>query len=484
MSVADTLRHLHRPAVLGLAIALGLAGCAGLPDQRLANEALKNGDVAVAQQNYQQLADLGYADAQVGLADIWVESGDPAQLAKAEATYRAAAATSPRAAARLGKLLAAKPNSTEAERHEAEGLLKQSFASGEGGTLMSLALLYIQYPQSFPNVNAQDKINQWKAAGYPEAGLAQIILYRVQNTYDQNLAEVERICKAALDTSDLCYVELATVYQKQNRTDDQAALTKRLQEAFAAGRVIPARVDAVARIIANPELGTPDPKTAQALLESAAATYPGAYISLAQLQYDYPDLGDVDQLLGYIDKGHDADPSRAELLLGKIYYEGKVVLPDAAKAEGHLKKAVPDQVSAYYYLGQIYRRGYLGMVEPQKAVDNLLTAARRGQNSADFALAQLYFNGRGTKPNPVNAYVFSQLAKAQALTTPQPRPEVLDLAKTIEEQLPPPLLAQAQQLLHQETASRVAPPAPGAPVTDVHGNDDAPEATVGEDEDL
>ncbi len=490
--MADTLRHLHRPAVLGLAVALalGLAGCAGLPDQRLANEALKNGNVALAQQNYQQLADLGYADAQVGLADIWVESGDPAQLAKAEATYRAAAATSPRAAARLGKLLATKPNSTEAERHEAEGLLKQSFASGEGGVLMSLALLYIQYPQSFPHVNAQQKISEWRAAGYPEAGLAQIMLYRVQNTYDQNLGEVEKICKAALDTSDLCYVELATVYQKQNRAEDQAALVKRLQDNFAAGRVQPARVDATARVIANPALGTPDPKVAQGLLESATATYPGAYISLAQLQYDYPDLGDTDQLLGYIDKGHDADPSRAELLLGKIYYEGKVVLPNAFKSEEHLKKALPDQVSAYYYLGQIYRRGYMGMVDPQKAVDNLLTAARRGQNSADFALAQLYFNGRGTVPNPVNAYVFSQLAKTQALTTPQPRQEVLDLAKTVEEQLPPQLKPQAQQLLQQEVASRGVSPAPGISAITPQGDDVAPEAdapqqtAVGEGEDL
>lgn len=479
--MADTLRHLHRPAVLALAVALGLAGCAGLPDQRLANEAMKNGNVALAQQNYQQLADLGYADAQVGLADIWVASGDPAQLAKAEATYRAAAASSPRAAARLGKLLASKPNSTEAERHEAEGLLKQSFNSGEGGTLMSLALLYIQYPQSFPNVNAQQKINEWKAAGYPEAGLAQIILYRVQNTYDQNLAEVERICKAALDANDLCYVELATVYQKQNRAEDQTALVKRLQDAFAAGRVQPARVDAVARILANPELGTPDPKTAQTLLDSATATYPGAYISLAQLQYDYPDLGDTDQLLGYIDKGHDADPSRAELLLGKIYYEGKVVLPDAAKAEQHLKQATPDQVSAYYYLGQIYRRGYLGMVAPQKAVDNLLIAARRGQNSADFALAQLYSGGRGTMPNPVNAWVFIQLAKTQTLLQPQPRQEILDLATTVEQQLPPQMRAQAQQLLQQETAARGALPSAGNSPVALHA---LPETAVGEDQTL
>ena len=200
-------------------MAIGISGCAGLPDQRLANEALKRGDTAVAEQNYRQLADLGYSDAQVGLADIQVGTRDPELIRQAEATYRAAADTSPRAQLRLGKLLAVKPNSTEAEQHEAEDLLKKAFANGEQGTLIPLAMLYLQYPHSFPNVNAQQKISQWRAQGYPEAGLAQVLLYRTQGTYDQHLAEVESICKQALNTTDVCYVELATVYQKQGATD-------------------------------------------------------------------------------------------------------------------------------------------------------------------------------------------------------------------------------------------------------------------------
>lgn len=112
-------------ALCSLALAVSLAGCAGLPDQRLANEALKRGDTVLAEQNYRQLADLGYSDAQVGLADIQMETRDPAKIKQAEATYRAAADTSPRAQARLGRLLVAKPGSTEAEHHEAEGLLKK-----------------------------------------------------------------------------------------------------------------------------------------------------------------------------------------------------------------------------------------------------------------------------------------------------------------------------------------------------------------------
>jgi alginate biosynthesis protein AlgK len=450
--VASTFISLPKPALLGLAVAIGLAGCAGLPDQRLANQALKRGDTAQALQNYRQLADLGYSEAQVGLADIQVQTRDPEQIKQAETTYRAAVDTSARAQARLGRLLVVKPDASDAERHEAEGLLKKAFDNGEGNTLIPLAMLYLQYPQSFPNVDAQRQINQWQAAGYPEAGLAQVLLYRTRNTYDQHLEDVERICRKALAATDICYVELATVYQKRAQPDQQAELLKQLQAGYSRGVISPQRVDSVARVLADSTLGKTDEKTAQLLLERIAPAYPISWVTLAQLLYDFPELGDVDKMMEYLDKGRAADQPRAELLLGRIYYEGKRVIPDAKAAEQHLQKAAPTQISAHYYLGQIYRRGYLGQVEPQKAVDNLLIAARGGQASADYALAQLYSSGRGTLPNPVNAYVFSQLAKAQ----PEPPQTALDLAALAEQQLPPDQRAQALRLLQQEQQVRAS----------------------------
>ncbi|VVQ01609.1 Alginate biosynthesis protein AlgK [Pseudomonas fluorescens] len=440
----------HMGSVCALALAVSLAGCAGLPDQRLANEALKRGDTATAAANYQQLADLGYSEAQVGLADLQVDSRDPAQMKQAEATYRAAASVSPRAQARLGRLLVAKPGATEAEHHEAEGLLKKASAAGEGNTLIPLAMLYLQYPHSFPEVDAQKQISQWRAEGKPEAGLAQVLLYRTQGTYDQHLDDVETICKAALNSTDICYVELATVYQKKAQPEQQAELIKQMQAAHSRGTVSAQRVDSVARVLADSSLGKTDEKTAQSLLEPIAPGYPASWVTLAQLIYDFPELGDIDQMMKYLDNGRAADQPRAELLLGKLYYEGKMVPADAKVAEEHFQKAVGREVAADYYLGQIYRRGYLGQVYPQKALDHLLTAARNGQNSADFAIAQLFSQGKGTKPDPLNAYVFSQLAKAQ--NTPQ----ATELAQTLEAQLPPAQLAQAQRLLKQEQSTRGA----------------------------
>ncbi|UVE16852.1 alginate biosynthesis TPR repeat lipoprotein AlgK [Pseudomonas sp. LS44] len=443
----------HCLLLLSVAVAIGLTGCAGLPDQRLAQQAMARGDTATAEQNYQQLADLGYTEAQVGMADIYVESGDPAQLNKAEATYRQAAEQSPRAAARLGRLLASKPGASAAEHQEAETLLKRAGAAGELNTLLPLALLYLQYPQSFPQVNAQQQISQWRAAGQPQAELAQVLLYRSQGTYDQHLNEIATICQAELATNDFCYVELATVFQKRGQTEPQKALIERLHSGWKAGAIAPQRLDSVAAVLADPAIGTPDAKTAQGLLEDIAPNYPAAWVSLARLLYDNPELGDTEQLMGYLDKGRTAAQPRADLLLGKLYYEGKLVPQDPFQAEKYLlKAAAAGESAADYYLGQIYRRGFLGQVYPDKALQRLLTSARGGQPNADLALAQLYSQGRGIQPDPVNAYVFSQLALLSG------KPEATTLAAQLTAQLPAAQRSRADSLLQAERQFRGTQP--------------------------
>jgi alginate biosynthesis protein AlgK len=438
----------HATPVLLLAAAVALAGCAGLPDERLAREALQRGDNATAERNFRQLAELGYADAAVGLADLQVASGDPAQLEQAEATYRQAMDQSPRAKARLGKLLARKTDLSPAERQETAQLLEASFTAGEASSLLPLAMLYLQYPQDFPEVNLPARIARWRAEGYPQAALAQILYYRTQGTYDQHLAEIERICTASLASADVCYVELATVYQKQGNGEARDTLLEQLMAGYRAGRIPAQRVDSVAQVLADAELGQPAEAEARELLEAVAPAHPAAWVSLAKLLYDYPGLGDTEQMLGYLEKGRAASLPRAELLMGRLHYEGKLVPQDPQKAVEHLLRAAPSEPAARYLLGQIHLRGYLGDIDPDKALEYLLDAARNGQINADFALGQMFSQGKGIQPNPVNAYVFSQLA------LPKNTPQALALAQQVEQQLSPEQRARAERLLREERAAR------------------------------
>lgn len=436
------------PQLIMLAAAVTLAGCAGLPDQRLASEALKRGDTVTAERNFQQLAELGYVKAQVGLADMKVASGTEEDLKEAERTYRQAMDQSPRAKGRLGRLLARKPDSTHAERTEAATLLKEAFSAGEPNSLLPLTMLYLQYPQDFPAMNVQEQISSWRQQGFAQAELAQILLYRTQGTYDQHLTEIEDICQKLISESDACYVELATVYQMQGNSEQQEALIADMMNQYHSRALPPRRVEAVAQVLADAELGKPDESQAKELLEAIAPTYPAAWVSLARLLYDYPALGDSETMMAYLDKGREASLPRAELLLGRLYYEGKMVPQDPKKAEEHLRKAAPSEPTANYLLGQIYLRGYLGDIYPQQALDHLLSAARSGQINADYALAQMYSQGKGIVPNLSNAYVFSQLA------LPKNTQASTDLANEVAQKLTPAQRSEAEQKLREERELR------------------------------
>lgn len=439
-------------SLCSLAVVLVLAGCASLPDQRLGREAYLRGDIDTAERNFRQLADLGYVEARLGLAELYVNSGDPAQIQEAKAIYRQLAGQSSHVAARLGRLLAGSPDASAADVHEARGLLEQAHASGEA-VLLPLTRLYLEHSQSFPEVDIRQRIAHWRAENRPQAELAQVILYRSEGSQGEHQDEIDRICTVALADNDTCYVDLAIVYRHGQQTDKQKALLERLGNAVRAGRVPPQRAEAVARILGDSELGTPEIDAARALLEPLAVEYPVLWVSLARLFYDNPGQGSSEQLLVYLDKGRTADLARAELLSGRVYLEGKLVVRDPFQAERHLLAAsAGGEANADFLLGRIYWLGFLGQVYPDKALRYLLAAARGGDAKADLTLAQMFNRSRGILPNPVNAWVFAQLATRSA------RPEDTEFAARLDQLLTPEQRGKAEHVLRAERDYRAATP--------------------------
>src|SRR5690606_34196551 len=98
-----------------IALCVVMAGCAQLPDLELAKRARTGGDLQTAENNFRSLAELGYEDAELGLADVLVQRPEPERQAEGEAIYRRAAAHSLQARIKLGKWLAVKENASDAE---------------------------------------------------------------------------------------------------------------------------------------------------------------------------------------------------------------------------------------------------------------------------------------------------------------------------------------------------------------------------------
>lgn len=100
----------------------------------------------------------------------------------------------------------------------------------------------------------------------------------------------------------------------------------------------------------------------------------------------------------------------ANYLLGKLYFDGKWVIQNPLSAKEYFSKAASDIIGAEIALGLLYLDGWLGDPDFEKALSHLLSAARRGSDTADRMLAEMYWRQRGVKRNEVYAYSFAKLA--------------------------------------------------------------------------
>lgn len=398
-----------------MTLCLAQAGCAQLPDIELADRARMGGDLQVAEANYRPLAELGYEDARIGLADVLVQSPDPQRQAEGEAIYREIAGQSQQARVKLGKWLAGKENITPAERQEAAGLLRRALDSGDQSALLALLRLQLDDPARVGTAEQERELVRWQAQGIPHARLGWVMLYRARGDYEQHLDEIRHSCETWLAEVNDCYVELASVYRIQGADEEMQALLARLESTYAAEAITFGHLKSVARALVAEGPGEPRPEDAKRLYESIAPQWPDAYVGLADLVSNYPQMGGSEEVVAYLERGVEAGSSRAAASLGQIYLNGKLVPAEPAKAEQYLLQAAPEQPKARIMLARLYREGKLGAVYPEKALEQLLIVAREGNPSADVALAQLFGEGRGIKINPVYAYGFALLAKDQGL---------------------------------------------------------------------
>ncbi|RJG09709.1 sel1 repeat family protein [Pseudomonas cavernicola] len=425
-----------------------LSGCMTLPDLQLAKQAKSSGDLVTAEQNYRALAEQGYVDAQIGLADLLVRGASVEQQEQGEDLYRRAIGRSAEAPVRLGKWLASKPLPSPAERIEAEQLLRQGLREGDNSALLPLVQVQLKDPQKVNGGELDRQLAQWQEQGIGEAQLGKILLYRARGDYSQHISEIERTCESRLAEVSECYVELAGIYQGRGDKTKQQRLLERLEASYQSGRLPPESLQAVAKVLADSSFGEPDAEAAKALYTRITPVYADAWCSLAELLLRYPEQGGGEELTGYLQQGIDAGSSRAALMLGQQYLKGQVLPADPPAAEKYLLLAVVGQPRAHLLLGKLYREGQLGDIDPDKALEHLLIAARGGNPSADVALAQLFGEGKGIRINPVYAYTFALLAKNQGL------PQGQLLMERLAPRLQPQDYQQVESLLAREIKAR------------------------------
>ncbi len=427
-----------------LVCVLLMTGCVRLPDLSLARRAAAAGDRETARWHLEELAARGYAVA-------WTDLGDMARehdARRAAYCYRQALAGDPRAPLRLGRLLAENrgldPDGFDTVRQR----LLAAVGRGDDRAYRTLIRMYAAHPDLAGRTDVDQAITAARAGGVAAAEYGLVLWYQGLGTSGGHLEEIEAVCGRNLDRIPSCNTDLARAYILSGRRQALERLWRDVAHRYRAGRLSAEVVEAVADTLAGQDADPARVRAAMTLYQQIAGTVPRALVRQARLLLRYPFLADQGQLPALVQRISGTDPDQANLLMGRIYFEGRQVPRDPARAE-QCFLAVADRLpTAAYYLGRMYARGDLGRPDHRRALTYLLAAARSGMARADLALAVMFIRGRGIRANPVYALAFASLAAGQELE------RAVELRDRLWQAAPPDQKRQAVFLLEQERAWR------------------------------
>jgi len=401
---------------LAFAAVFAVTGCSSLPDMRLAKQVMTNGQEVEARAHYKELSAVGYNEATIQLADSYLRQNTTLSTEKAEEAYRVAAKDENRtlqkkAKLKLARLLARKMGASDINLKEAENILQEAYREGDSTVLPLLAELHLAHPELWPQEEIKAIISEALKNNSLDANAAQLKLYKRQGITNLNAEQVIQLCEPEIKNIVDCYPVLTEIYLHQNDNGKLDALLDLATTQYKKSELEPKLIYRMANALAKNKSSNLRLKRADAAYLSIEDSYPQALIARIRLRLSNPNA--ASNIIELLKQAKARNLAEADLLTGKLYYDGKIVPLDATKAEAHLLKSSEQFALSDYLLGQIYLKGYLGRPDFDKALKHLLLAARSGSMAADHVLAKMYSESKGVKPNIVYAYSFARLTKRQ-----------------------------------------------------------------------
>ena len=119
--------------------------------------------------------------------------------------------------------------------------------------------------------------------------------------------------------------------------------------------------------------------------------------------------GAVEELRGMAENG---DP-HAQYLLGKLYRDGPLLIPDTKKALYWFTRAAEQELPiAQYALGKLYLSNDIEVCDPKRGIEWLERAAKNGSDYAAYRLGKEYLRGRAVEKDASKAVEwFTQAAE-------------------------------------------------------------------------
>ena len=387
-------------------LAFNLIGCANLADTRLARQDLLDspeGNQALALKDLHFLANKGYADAKIVLAEYFARIGQPKHIEETDALFQRMIHVSYLYNKRYSNWLFNVAKVTPSYREKAlNNLWQRMKTQGDvGPQIARLEQIYEDdvtpiVDELFTYIDAQE--------GLYDTDKVKIIAEL--DDLSPWMAQVNEICSSSTDVEFYC-LKSKVRYAKQNDTQQLSALAQQADNAFIQGLMSKTEVINLMKLFAtqNDKVGFGSRELAYESAETAIQQDPEVFLEYANYEIGqaavFANADYINKLMALED-----DYPIAGVLLGRIYMEGRRSVEYPQQAKGHLEAALPTPEAAYY-LGKLLISGKLGKADLQVGVSYLVDAARTGQYRAYRELLQLFSYGNGIKPNALYANVFA-----------------------------------------------------------------------------
>ncbi|VUD58771.1 Alginate biosynthesis protein AlgK [Thalassocella blandensis] len=403
-----------------LATVIAISGCSTLTlDIGEGRRAEQRGDFELAARHFKGLADKGYPAAMIEYGDLLKSSRKAKDFKLAEHWYGEAAKFGGnyevRANERLAKLYYSVAenddyDANEEEAFKAEKYLYKNFPFDPFGSYVSLANLYLKHwytgepPQQ--RLDALNAHMESRGVVYQEFSRAAMANVRRQ---DPNY--VLNVCQKIARMVKECYLENV----KAAKRLDKQTVTQQLDEVLVQHKkgVLENRdvLEISRELYREPPFY---PREAERILVKLYAQDKAYAYELAKLYY-YNEMpakkGKIIELLEVA--AGNFDP-RANYLLGRMYLDGDWVLIDPKRAAELFEQSREEVANAELLLGKIYYDGLLGRAYPQKAFEYFISAARRGVVNGDYELAKMFWACQGNICNKAYAVSFITLARERS----------------------------------------------------------------------
>lgn len=393
---------------LAAAIVVGISGCAHVADTRLARQDLFDSPdryQSAALRDLHFLADKGYADAKIVIAEHYARIGKPQNIDETDLLFQQMVHVNYLYNKRYSNWLF---NVAKVTPNFREKALKNLWARMEtqgdmGPQILRLEAIYAD------DINAV--VERLFTLIDQQAGSRDVDKIRIVAELDDVavwLPIIDPICQTAVDAEFYClrtYIRHAKKYDSSRLS----TLTERVNQHFVSGVFDTAEVISLMKLLAtnNPDLGTGSIQLAYAAAKSAINTSPDVFLAYAGYEIGQPVFFENDVFIEKLSALREQYPL-ANVLLGRIFMEGRRSVEYPERALGYLEQGLPDALASYY-LAQLLLSGKMGEAHLQIGVDHLVVAARGGEYRAYRQLFQLFTSGEGIKPNPLYAHTFANV---------------------------------------------------------------------------